>query len=294
MERVGPALAIVITAGWLCAPAQAQTPQLVPDLGKYNIKIDYYAPRDAQYDSNYQKLQQRKVLEELGQFLAPVKWPKTFRLIMKQCSEAALPTPPAYYSYDEYSLTVCYQLFRDLSTAAGTTNAGGRNASFATSQQAIVGGLVGIVLHEAARAAFDMLQIPVLGSDEDSADQLAGIIGLQFGPAVAQTVIKGTYLLWNSYDYQSRSRNLPYNFASNSSVPPQRANNILCIAYGGDQADFKALIDQGLLPPDRAADCIAEYRRAAAAFDATFKPHVDASMMTQALSMTWITSDDLN
>jgi hypothetical protein len=56
------------------------------------------------------------------------------------------------------------------------------------------------------------------------------LIGLQFGPQVARAVIKGTYLLWNTYDHSMRARNLPYNFASRSSVAPQRADNILCIA----------------------------------------------------------------
>ena len=162
MKHIGPAAALALIAGFIGAPcALAQAPQqLVPDLHAYNIQVDYYAPRDPNYQKYYTKLQQRKVLEELGQFLAPLKWPRTLRLIMKQCPRSGTPTPAAFYDYDEYSLTVCYQFFDDLEQAAGTTQVGGRNASFATYQEALVGGLVGAVLHEAARAAFDMLQVP--------------------------------------------------------------------------------------------------------------------------------------
>ena len=106
-------------------------------------------------------------------------------------------------------------------------------------------------------------------------------------------MIKGTYLLWNNYDYKVRENNLPYNFASASGVAPQRADNILCIAYGGQSATFKDFVDKGLLPPSRAGHCADEYHQADEAFDKTIKPHVDAAMMSKALTMTWITPDDL-
>src|SRR5207249_3027030 len=151
--------------------------------------------------------------------------------------------------------------------AAATTRPGGRNASFATPQEVIVGALIGTVLHEVARAAFDMLRVPVLGSDDDAADQLAGLIGLQFGPDVARAVIKGTYLLWTTYDGAGRAKKLPYNFAGRSSVSPQRADNILCIGFGGQPATFQEFIDKNLLPDGRAKHCPDEYRQAADAFE---------------------------
>jgi hypothetical protein len=295
MKRISPAVIPALIAVCFCGlltRGQAQ-PRLVTDLSKYKIQVDYYAPRNPALQPLYEKLQQRKVLEELGQFLAPVSWPKTLRLIVKQCPRSGTPTPAAFYDYNEYSLTVCYQLFDDLKLAAGTTAPGGSNASFATPQEVIVGGLIGVVLHEAARATFDMLQVPILGSDEDAADQLAGLIGLQFGPDVARAVIKGTYLLWNTYDHSMRTRNLPYNFASKSSLAPQRADNILCIAYGGQSAIFKDFVDKGLLPQTRASHCAAEYHQAADAFAATIKPHVNTTMMSQILTTTWILPDDL-
>ncbi len=286
--RVAWAVAALLASG---LGAQAQ--KLVPDLRKYNIQIEYYAPRDAAYQQQYETLRQRKVLEELGQFLASVKWPRTLHLVVKQCPQANLPSPPVFYAYEEYSLVICYQWFTFLQTAAATTDTGGRNASFATAQEVVVGGLVGVVLHEAARAMFDMLQVPILGSNEDAADQLSGFIALQFGRDVARTVVKGTYLVWNTYAYQALANNVSYNFASQSKVPPQRADNILCMAYGGDATGFQDFVDKKLLLPTRASDCANEYRQAKQAFDATIKPHLDQALMGQALSMTWITPADL-
>jgi len=300
MKHVSPAAIPALVGAYLVAaalgsspPAQAE-PQPISDLQKYKIQVDYYAPRDPKYQSRYEKLQQRKVLEELGQFLAPVSWPKAFRLIAKQCPQSGTPTPAVFYDYDEYSMTICYQFIDDLLDASAFTKPGAINEGFATPQEVIVGGLIGVVLHEAARGTFDMLQVPILGSDEDAADQLAGLIGLQFGDQVARTVIKGTYMLWSMYDHKLRAENQSYNFASKASVAPQRADNILCIAYGGKAATFKDLVDKGLLPPSRAGRCSAEYQQAADAFTATIQPQVNAAMMKQVLdTTTWILPDDL-
>ena len=41
-------------------------------------------------------------------------------------------------------------------------------------------------------ALFDMLKLPVLGREEDAADQVAAYINLQFGKAEARRLIMGT------------------------------------------------------------------------------------------------------
>ena len=151
----------------------------------------------------------------------------------------------------------------------------------------LIGGLVGSVLHAAARASFDMLNVPIFGSDEDASDQLSAFAALQFGDNVAQTVIAGTYVMWKYYESKGEAGN----YASASGTVRQRADDILCIAYGGRPAAFKNLKD--LLPAGRAANCTNEYSRAHDAFVKTIKPDVDVAMMNKVLSMTWITPEDL-
>lgn len=306
MKLIGrAAILALIGACFGASGALAQAP-LVPDLGAYNIKVDYYAPRACPpanvpvpvaadkaepdcvaFARYYAKLQKRKMLEELGQFLAPVKWPMTLRLIMKQCPPSAgVPKPDVLYDNIEYSLIVCYDTFSYLNSISPP-------AAFATKQETIVGGLVGLVLRAAARAGFDMLQVPILGNKEDAADQLAGLVALQFGKQVAQTVIKGTYLVWAQYVAELQKYNLPYNLASASSVAPQREDTILCMAFGADPTTFKPFVDQGLLTQSRAADCAAEYHQAVVAYGQTIKPHVDQALAGKALNMTWLSPDDL-
>jgi Putative metallopeptidase len=260
-------------------PAMAQA-----ELRNDKIKFDYYEPRDPKLLPLYERLQRRRVLEELSQFLAPVRWPKTLRLIMKECP-AGTQRPEVIYSSVERSISICYQLLAFLGSLQP-------QPAFATQQEVIVGGLVGAVLHESARAIFDMLNIPRLGDDGDAADQLAAFIGLQFGEEVARVVVKGSYFVWKRYDDEIAAAERQYDFSARSSVPRQRMYNTLCIAYGGSPTTFKAFVDQGDLLSSRAENCADEYRRVQHAFQKTIVPHIDAVMMAKARSTKWISPDD--
>jgi hypothetical protein len=261
------------------SPATAQT-----NLRNDRIKFDYYEPRDPKLVPLYERLQRRQVLEELSQFLAPVRWPKTLRLIMKECP-AGTRRPEVVYSSVERSISICYQFLAFLGSLQPPP-------AFASRQEVIVGGLVGVVLHESARAIFDMLNVPRLGDDDDAADQLAAFIGLQFGDDVARVVIKGSYFLWKRYDEEIVAAERQYDFAARSSVPRQRMYNMLCIAYGGASQTFKVFVDQGDLLSSRAENCADEYRLVRQAFLKTIVPYIDADMMAKARSIKWVNPDD--
>jgi hypothetical protein len=286
-ERFGATAILAVAFTWTCTQSTSAPAQPAPELRNDKISIDYYEPRDERFLDLYKTLQNRRVLEELSQFLAPVQWTKKFRIMIKECP-AGTPQPEVFYSPVEYSLSICYQWFTFLHDL-------NPQPRFATKQQVIVGGLVGMVLHESARAAFDMLNIPVLGSEEDAADQVSAFIALQFSPEVAQTVIKGTYSVWKKYDDDITSplKNRQYNFASAASVPRQRMYNILCIAYGGARSSFGDLVEQGDLLPERVENCADEYSQILFAFDKTINPKVNSELMKQVRSITWISPEDL-
>ena len=254
-----------------------------PALRNSNIAFDYYEPRDRGYAQLSNRLQRRQILEELGQFLAPVRWPHKLRLLTKQCP-ANTAEPQVFYTNIEYSITLCYQWFARIERFAPPAPALG------SARQVLAGGVVGVVLHEAARAIFDMQNVPRLGGEDDAADQLAAFVGLQFGKDVAQAVIRGTYWVWANYDLGMRQRNEPYNFAGQASVPPQRMLNTACIAYGADAQTFK---DFAPLLAGRAANCSFEYQQVRYAFDNTIKPHIDLELMKQVQSMGWLGPEDL-
>jgi uncharacterized membrane protein len=68
----------------------------------------------------------------------------------------------------------------------------------------------------------------------------------------------------------------------------QRYYNVLCLAYGGDPATFKDLVDKGDLPRDRAANCANEYQQVKAGFEKTVLPFVDIDQMKRVQAMPWL------
>jgi hypothetical protein len=69
--------------------------------------------------------------------------------------------------YDDGVITVCYEYLDWVwqSAPQQTTPAG------TAANDTVVGSVVQIILHEAGHAVFDLLKVPIFGSEEDDADQ---------------------------------------------------------------------------------------------------------------------------
>jgi hypothetical protein len=102
--------------------------------------------------------------------------------------------------YDENAITICYEYISELwkNMPAKTTVLG------IEPMDTVIGPLSDTTLHEFAHALFDMLNVPVLGREEDAADQVAAYINLHFGKALARRLMMGT-----AYAYGTRRNMLP-------------------------------------------------------------------------------------
>lgn len=293
------ALAVVVAwaaAGPTSSPALAQASDLVAN---ERILIDYLEPRHPTYSHGlrqddpaqaedfkkaneryqrfkgiYDRLKTRKLLEEFSQFLAPLRLPINLRIRTAECGE-----PNAFYDPEDSVITLCYEYVAQIEDFApkATTPEG------ITRQDAIVGQIAGTLLHEGGHAVSNLLQLPVLGREEDTADQIAGFIMLQFGPEVAQTLIKGEAYGWN----QSERRNVPQYWDVHS-TPLQRQHTYLCIAYGRYPERFKDFIQHGWLPKARVPRCAEEYRQAERAFNKTIRKHIDNERLKAVLARRWL------
>jgi hypothetical protein len=282
MNRIVTVTALAVAVAW---PAVVSTPVKAQALSDFptnsNITVDYVEPRDARFQGVYERVKKRQVLEELAQFLSPLRLPHTLRLKTKQCGVVN-----AFYDPSEWSLNICYELILDGEESAPQTT----TKEGITRDQAIVGNFVDTTLHELGHAMFDILEIPVLGREEDAADQFSGFLMLQFGKDVARTGIKGA-----AYYYivsASRRGTRPYPFYNEHGTDEQRMYNYLCLGYGGEPAAFQDFVDMGLLPKARAADCAREYARAKAAFAISVLPHIDQELMKKVQARQWLLPGD--
>lgn len=222
MKRIEIAAAFAGALAWTVlqtttAPAQAIAPN-------GNILVDYMEPLepsmylnmrpdDPRYKDDYKKfraeydrlndvherLQRRQLLEELSQFLSPLRLPVNLRLVARQCMGSNVIN--AFFSPSDRSITLCYQYVRYFEELYDKLER--RKANFAGigRGEALTGTIVSTMLHETGHAVFSLLQVPVLGREEDASDQIAAYVMLQFGKPVARTAVRGTAWKWYSKDW---------------------------------------------------------------------------------------------
>jgi Putative metallopeptidase len=299
MKRITAAAAMPFALACLAlhAPAAAQAQVLHND----KVRIEYVEPK---YEQIYLRLKRRQILEELDQFLSPLRLKHDITLSIEEGGNEC-KSPNSYYSPDEYKLRLCYSWFDMLENEASVEykrNPGEPFSSLSpglmpgfTRAEVIVGGTVGVTLHELGHAVFHIQQIPRLGREEDAADQIAAFMMVQFGKPVALTTIKGTYNVWHHWQALQLRRNkgiLPGHEADVHSLELQRSINFLCIAYGQDPVTFKELGDR-LLPAVRKPNCASEYRQAEIAFRKTLLPDVDQALMKKVQAMKILRPEDL-
>jgi hypothetical protein len=188
----------------------------------------------------------------------------------------------AYYSDDE--IIVCYEYFAFILQSAPkqTTIAGLRPSD------AIVGPTVDVILHEVGHAVFDMLKIPVLGREEDAADLFSAFILLNFAKQDARRLILGVAHFggFEALEAQKKDAKLE-NFADEHGTPAQRYFNVICMAYGSDQALFHDAIGLGRLPKARAEGCAEEYDQFKRAFDKLIRPYISRPILRKLRAKTW-------
>lgn len=258
--------------GFLCATSSVTAQPAPPE----RVVINYIAPSQTAYMPLYKVLKEKLVLERVRDMLSAVRWPQPLRLELKDCDGVSNAW------YQDAVVTVCYEYLGDIWKGA---NSGARPAAI-DSEDAFVGPFTDVFLHEASHALFDMLHVPILGREEDAADQLAAYYVLQLPNDVKRKLVLGTAWAYASELKVRGARDLHrrrlevarhITFADEHGTPAQRLYNLLCIAYGSDKELFAEAVDKGFLPRERAEICEDEYRQVDFAYRTLVAPHVDVS-----------------
>jgi hypothetical protein len=273
-------------------------PVVAQDLQNSMVDIAYVEPSEPEYRSIYERLKQRQVLEELQQFLLPLRLLRKVLVQVEQCNKGT-------QRYAEGGpVTICYQYIHELEKFAEKIPADVRTARGVSREDAVVGGFVQVVLNGMSQAVFDILEVPVWGREEDAADKLAGFLMLQFGTDIARRLLNGAAFFFEASDRTWTGSD----FADTRGTEAQRFYNYLCVAYGGDPKAFKDFVESSgagtrpgqptelridLLPQHRAERCHKEYNDLQFAFNQTIMPFVDQDALHKVLARRdWLRSDD--
>jgi hypothetical protein len=255
------------------------TPSVAQPASVYGIHIDYVEPTNPAHRPIYERLKQRKVLEQYKEFMSPLQLPRPLQVVLKGCDGVV----NAWFD-GKAKITLCYEYVElvELVAAKGDALPGFKR------EDAIVGEFVEVILHETAHAVFKILDIPVFGREEDAADELAQFIMLQFGKNVARRTLSGVAFFYRVLGMQETLK--LEDFSDEHGTNGQRFYNALCIAVGRDEETFKDIAT--LLPERRAARCKGEYDAARKAFVKLILPHVDKAAMERVRQIEWLKDDD--
>jgi len=275
--RIAPLAALLIWPAVMSQPVQAQIP---PELRNSKISFSYIPPENPKYGPIMQRLKNREVLERLSAFLSPLQLPHAFYLITRQCNE-----PNAFYSPANWRIEICYEMIEFLERMAPRP---GQTVDGFTRDEVVVGGLVGVLMHEVGHSVFDMLNVPVFGREEDAADQMAGFLAVQFNKDVARTVTRGFAYLWRAFGRLGGEPKEWGDYSGEHGANQQRYFNVLCVGYGADREVFKDFIDKGWLPKERAENCAGEYQQVRAAFAKTIYPFINQGLMKKVQDTNWL------
>jgi len=257
------------------AVAAGKSPVLRAD----RIHISYVPPKNSAHEPIFQLLKERQALEKFKGLLSALRLPRALLLKVEGCDGES----NAWYGDD--AVTVCYEYLADILKNAPkeTTPAG------VTRTDAIIGPTLEVFLHEVGHAVFDYLSVPILGREEDAADQFAAYLLLQFAEHDARRLIYGVAYSYNIDASQPSTKKNP--FADEHGLPAQRFYNVLCTAYGADSKLFADLVDKGYLPKERAEGCETEYDQIALAMTKLIRPYIDQRRAKRVRAQRWLKFD---
>ena len=194
---------------------QLTTPNLKQRNLARTLKV-YYEDIPGNYGNDMRQVlewQITTIADAFSQFPLP-GLPHDIPIIFKQCGVIN-----AYYNPRDKSITMCYELMADYAifafNSAPTVEEGLKSS---------LGGTIFVFIHELGHSLIDILNLPIVGKEEDAVDQLATILAANIGPDGTQmAIIAATKYLQQSN--RQGSQNLA--FWDEHSLDQQRYYNII-------------------------------------------------------------------
>jgi cytochrome c551/c552 len=179
--------------------------------------------------------------------------PKEVPIVVRSCGAAN-----AYYRPSGPEIVLCYELF--LQTEASLQRAALYGMTRDQLAKAIHAEMAFVLLHEIGHHLIDEFQLPVLGREEDAADQIASFVLLTTG---------GDQILARSLSFFANRRADAFEiflrgseqYGAQHGLPEQRLANQVCWGLGKNPQLFAQAAITVKLPQSRVARCRGEFER---------------------------------
>ncbi|MGY0458938.1 DUF4344 domain-containing metallopeptidase [Kitasatospora sp. cg17-2] len=221
-------------------------------------------------------LTQNAVLEDIAAYASErIVLPQDVPLHAASCGEAN-----AFWDPRAQDITFCYEYLEELAPLlAAQQSEGTAEERSAQLDQDLVGVTNEAVLHELGHALVNLYDLPVVGKEEDAADQLSALLlasGDERHVGYALSTITSYAALANA---AARGEQPLKVYADEHSLDAQRFYNWVCWLYGSDPAQYAPVVQSetnpdGALPPERAARCPGEFLQMEKSWSPALKPYL--------------------
>jgi Putative metallopeptidase len=266
-------------------PALSQSATAPAKAYPNRVKIEYLDPKSDEFKETAALLKQVRGLEGMQELLGPFVLPEDLTLRAKECGFVN-----AWYNREDGkpTVTICYDMLADyIKKLPKETTAEG-----ITRQDAAAGQFFWLVTHETGHAMFDIFHMPIMGHEENAADNFATYMMLHFGKERARRLINGSAWSYHAYVSDDQSKRLTkmytIGFASPHAQPEERFYNQLCLAYGADPVTFAGLVKDDWLPESRAKTCRDDFQTLAFAMRTLITPHIDQDLAKPIHDIQWL------
>jgi hypothetical protein len=256
------ALAAKVDIGGIAAPSG---PKLAikgfANVSTNGFSVTYNPSTNAVHEQFRSALQNNHVFEQVAEGLnKTVRIPQAVAIEMVDCN-----TINAFYDPNTKRIIVCYELldyFLDVfKPVAKSENELGN---------AVIGATMFSFYHEAGHGFINLLDLPAVGREEDSVDQLATLTLIAMGDEGVGMALSGAY--W--FQLQSTKGGHDTPFWDEHAFDGQRFYNIMCLIYGSNPDKYAAFLTNGALPQDRAKRCPEEYTKINHAWQKLLEPYL--------------------
>jgi hypothetical protein len=229
--------------------------------GATGFTVTYNRSDNAAHEEYRKVFQEQKIFEQVAANLNnTIRIPHTIEIQTVDCGVIN-----AFYDPNSDRIIVCYELLDYFlqvfkPTAKNDTQLG----------NAVMGALMFTFYHETGHGLIHLLDLPAVGREEDSVDQLATLTLISMGDAGVEMAESGAY--W--FQLQSKKGNHTTPFWDEHGFDGQRFYNIMCLIYGSNPDKYKAFTKNGDLPVERARRCAEEYVKIDKAWNRLLEPHL--------------------
>lgn len=146
--------------------------------------------------------------------------------------------------------------------------------------------------HELGHAFIDVLELPVLGREEDAADTLSAIlINSIWDEDSATSILYDTANAFRLYDVEATNDGSEIGFADVHSLDLQRYYNLVCLFYGANPEVREDVAAELELPADRAEGCPDEFDLADASWGVMLEG-LEPTKATKGFKLIGVLPDD--